>query len=271
MDSEAVAGSSGSGVTWENALLDHVGNGTGPEISEPISPELILVDPELGQRARKALPPPGAFGMAAPPISDKTREGAQPVAVEPPEDLPSLLGGVKAVVLTGALVVLGTVMLLGIAEFAREGPTLGSQPSQRAANGSVGPARTERPPARSRTGQSRTPKTAQPQTNPPTRATHRTRAAERRPVTPARERTIAISWKRVARARSYWVQVYRLGLPGARKVLEAITREPRMTLPARPTLRRGRYRWEVWPQFGARRTREYTKLAAKGVFVIGRR
>jgi hypothetical protein len=253
-----------------HVVLGQLGNGAGPEISEPISPELILIDPELRERARRALPPPGALPITAPRTPNKTAESARALTLELPEEPPRPLAAVRALVFTTGLVVLATVALLAVAEVAREGPSLTSQPPERPSNGATALPRSRTGPARTPVGPPTTRPVAPPQPKPAKRARQRTATAQQRAPTSRPERGIAISWSRVRRATSYWVQVYRVGLPGARKVLEATVREPRLTLRRGRTLRPGRYRWEVWPQFGSPRTHEYTRLAAKGVFVIGR-
>jgi hypothetical protein len=83
-----------------------------------------------------------------------------------------------------------------------------------------------------------------------------------------------LRWMPVRRARYYNVQLFR----GDRKVLSAWPARPRYQIKKRWTLRgtpqrlkRGRYRWYVWPGFGARPKARYGDLLGRRTFtVVGR-
>jgi hypothetical protein len=83
-----------------------------------------------------------------------------------------------------------------------------------------------------------------------------------------------LRWMPVQRARYYNVQLFR----GDRKVLSAWPARPRYQIKKRWTLRgtpqrlrRGRYRWYVWPGFGARPKARYGDLLGPRTFtVVGR-
>jgi hypothetical protein len=80
-----------------------------------------------------------------------------------------------------------------------------------------------------------------------------------------------LRWKRVRRARYYNVQLFR----GSRKVLSVWPTRPRYQLKRRWTyggrtyrLRLGRYRWYVWPGFGARPKARYGDLLGRRSFTV---
>jgi hypothetical protein len=83
-----------------------------------------------------------------------------------------------------------------------------------------------------------------------------------------------LRWMPVRRAHYYNVQLFQ----GHRKVLSAWPARPRYQLTKRWTrlgtpqrLRRGRYRWYVWPGFGARPKSRYGGLLGRRAFtVVGR-
>jgi hypothetical protein len=83
-----------------------------------------------------------------------------------------------------------------------------------------------------------------------------------------------LRWMPVPRARYYNVQLFR----GARKVLSVWPARPRYQVKRRwvrlgtlQRLRRGRYRWYVWPGFGARPKARYGDLLGRRAFtVLGR-
>jgi hypothetical protein len=99
----------------------------------------------------------------------------------------------------------------------------------------------------------------------------------RRLLSPARGATVrapaTLLWTSVRRARYYNVQLFR----GGRKILSAWPRDSRLTLPKRwrfagrrYQLRRGHYRWYVWPGFGPRARERYGALIGRSSFVIAR-
>lgn len=242
-------------------------------LGEPLSPELALVDPELAERARRVLPPPGVRHIAAAPALEKDKEAARITLEE--QTQPKPLEALRAVAVTGLVVGLGIVGLLVGLELAHEQPSLERGAAQPA------PAASSRSPAaeaplimtRGRTRTARAPAPPPPAasgTRPQPRKRPQTPAILRERLTLARDEPISIRWKPVRRATFYWVQVYRVGLPGARKVLEATPSGPRLTLSSVRRLRPGRYRWEVWPQFSSRRKLEYGRLVQKGAFVVRR-
>jgi hypothetical protein len=78
-------------------------------------------------------------------------------------------------------------------------------------------------------------------------------------------------WAGVARATYYNVQVYR----GARKVLSAWPVRAKLKMRSRWVyrgrtyrLRKGGYRWWVWPAFGPRSKGSYGQLLGTGTFVV---
>jgi hypothetical protein len=80
-----------------------------------------------------------------------------------------------------------------------------------------------------------------------------------------------LRWMPVRGARYYNVQLFR----GARKVLSAWPKRPRYQIKShwtqlgtRQRLRRGRYRWYVWPGFGARPKARYGDLIGGRAFTV---
>jgi hypothetical protein len=118
---------------------------------------------------------------------------------------------------------------------------------------------------------------AQQKTGRPRAASRRAdRSGRGRSAVPQRSRSApVVHWAPVGRATFYWFQLYRVGLPGTQKILDAYPRRPQLEVPGvwtnagrRYRLAAGRYRWEVWPQFGAPGQVRYTRKLTQGMFRV---
>lgn len=244
-----------------------------PPITEPVTPELVLVDPELARRARTQLADRPEFA---------TRFGGREVAPAPPawgplfelaaqsepraERTPSrgrrrlVLAVVSAVLLGG--VVVGAVLVVGYPS-----GTTNSAPAQ--------PSR-EGPASDARTGAS-VPAAADPRAkrNPPAPAA----APGRRPAPPSRARAAqpaaspprVFAWVPVATATHYRVRFFL----GDAVIFQGWPSKPRLKLPSewgyrgrRHRLGPGRYSWEVRPGYGRRGRARYGKPIVQARLVV---
>jgi hypothetical protein len=229
---------------------------------DPISPELVLIDPKLRQRARELLP---AYGLSPPQptggAADATVE--QPAAVEVRAPLAAVSTAAPApeawpaepapppgrarrrrwVFAISSVVVLGALAGLGWTLAFR------GQDAERDAQVDVGAAAPSSVPA------------------PTTPAGDEAKD----PPAPTGPRTMAFGWVPVRNARVYLVEFFR----GPRKIFEALTRRTRLTLPARwsyggrrYTLAPGRYRWTVRPGLGAPASRRFGQPVVRASLVV---
>ena len=212
---------------------------------DPISPELVLIDPKLRQHARELLPAHGSWspqptGSAADPTVE------QPAAIEvraplaavstaapapeawPAEPAPARgrAGWRRWVFAVSLVVVLGALAGLGWTLAFR------GQDAERDAQVDVGAAAPSSVPA------------------PTTPAADETKD----PPAPAGPRPMTFGWIPIRNARVYLVEFFK----GPQKIFEAQTGRTRLTVPAhwsyegrRHSLAPGRYRWTVRPGLGA--------------------
>lgn len=224
-----------------------------------ISPELVLVDPELARRARAELPEPGANGRIAParlettPPAATTRRpvvGAGAVAhtrIETAEVADRALLRKLVLVATGLIVfVLGVVVptfFAGGDPVLRQPPPSEEGPTTTAIGRPAASADLERPVS----------------------------GPSRRKATPARVPTRLFVWLPDRRARYYHVRFSR----GKQTVFEAWPTDSRVTVPLRGMFRgrsfaftRGRYRWVVRPAFGLRSQNRFGPPIVRSVWEI---
>lgn len=208
----------------------------------PLSPELALVDPRLGEAARKQLGAPGAFGTVpatrASHLRDRTTHSACGQArariVHPPHRLRRLAGRLSRVAPPGESTLAGRPRspVGAIAACAVVIAVLGvSATGGRSGSGASDPA------ARSKPAHSPVV-TAKPHGAPAT-------ASAPTPGVPQR-----LAWAPDPRANAYRVELFR----GSALVLRATTLRPELDVPrtwlhagGRERLEPGEYRWYVWP------------------------
>jgi hypothetical protein len=199
--------------------------------AEPISPELVLVDPDLAAGARSALP---------------ERPWPAPVRIEPPTPSRARGGGL----LSGLLWPLGFGLMLAVVIFGlslistNDRPTFAAEgnsaPSAVPPPAPAPPAPPDDQPQPSAPSAARPPAPAAPRT-----ATRpRTPQAAPKPPRPARLKfspARLFSWAPRARTAYYQVVFLRNGRPFYR----TRARGPRLRLPNKVRFAAGRYRWTV--------------------------
>ncbi len=267
--------------------------GVAEALPGPVSPELVLVCPELARVARRQLPEPGEvycgrYPAAAAPIPLPT-DRALPLrrvpedvragklrlepAVAPISDEPPPPDEISATLprrfrlrpfLIPAVVVAALLAIPELGILSRGGrPTLTST------------ATSELP------AEAATPATGSSLPRPPQVARRRsdTETAPPQPaetIPPAalpipRELMQDLRWPSRAGATYYNVQVFR----DAKKIFEVWPPTAQATVPGRWTYQGNRYRlssgsyeWFVWPGFGARSETRYGKLIKRATFVV---
>jgi hypothetical protein len=244
---------------------------------EPISPELVLVDPKLRRSARAALPARPWEAVAPPPRWVPPPAPAERPVAEAPATLPSA----ERARLWPRRAATAAVSLAGIAAFVAASAGAFTDPDDRPylaplEDESAPPAETIAPSAPPATFAPRTPvqlpkaeskskaapakPAAQPSararsTTPAARARSRSRnAPEGRPPTGRASgfgQGRIFTWPRYTGATYYHVTLTRAG-----KVLyEARPAGPQLLLPARLRLRPGKYMWVVRAGYGVRSER----------------
>jgi hypothetical protein len=276
-----------------------------PLLSRPdISPELVLVDPELRRVALLLLPEPGSFARVAQPKPRPVNDPPQrrePVVARRSRARVWSRRALPAMVAAGALAVMWP-SAVGLR--TPPGPWLVSaDPSALTALQTLS-ARTENEARReseldrarvagaSATRERRAKKASSaalvPAKRRPARATHPQRAKTPKPrpaakkgssrnavsVRETRRDRAALSWKAVEGASYYNVIVWRKG----QRVLDLWPSVNRTLLPgswtyggASRTLSPGRYLWFVYPGFGARADARYGQPVQSGILVVDRK
>jgi len=214
---------------------------------EPVSPELVLVDPELAVRARPRLPLTEDTVARVEALVQGSRRAslARHSAEIPPRPAPrvvetkrriprtgqrwsaALVGGVSAGVLAAALLV-GVRIELGGTPAGADTTVIATAPVQSAPEGPSGG------------------KAAKP-------------AAPVLPRPATRPEPQRFAWAPTAGASAYHVELF----VGSSRVFEANTKRPTLTIPARwksggrtRSLQPAEYRWYVWPVFSGQRAAE---------------
>jgi hypothetical protein len=230
-------------------------------LSEPISPELALVDPVLAEAARAALPeePWKAFLPApAPPV--EAPAPPPPVVVEEPPApaVPRRRRSRRLVLTAGFAAAAAAGVLVGgdfIGPRAADRPTFAPSPDAAGTTGTLTaeaePSPTVAPPV----APAAPPATTAPEPEP--KATPKPKPKPKpKPATPARPtKTKAtfvpariFAWGPVKGATSYRVRFYR----GDRVLLQRTTKTARIELPRGFAFAKGSYRWIVEPKTGTK-------------------
>ena len=248
-------------------------------IPEQLSPELVLVDPQLADLARERLPSERLAGARTAPKSHDDLPGA-PSAVEEGEvelnavspdyaedDQPLARAGPRRRRVFGTAVGVFAVAAAAFPIVAHELTDVGgsaskriptrseSLPAQRAADARQKRRTSEAPRAAA------SPHVTKPAVKPNKRA---------QPVQPSELLTRVFIWPPVSRATFYKVEFFRRG----RRVFEASPAMPRIELPLRWVfggrhfrLTRRTYRWEVRPAFGPRSHPRYGNLITQSTWI----
>jgi hypothetical protein len=243
-------------------------------LDEPLTPELALVDPDLGRRARAQLPeeekreqPRRPRVAVAPPVAAPTPPApppvAQPVRPAPARPAPGPMRRRSRGKTARRLLLL--VILAAGAAFAvlRVEPLKHFFWKSRAAP--VAPVSSARATS--------TPTTAAKPRNGPTAPPAPKTSGRTKPATPATSPSRTFVWPPVADADYYLVVFSR----GGDKIFRARPSSPRLVLPAHWTfhgthynLRPGRYSWVVRPGYGPRARGRYGPASVRAKLVIQR-
>ena len=193
-----------------------------PPGSEPVSPELVLVDPELARRERAQLREPAPVRAASAAVARPPHVRAAPAPARDPRSqaAPSRRVRHSRLVIVTAVLALAVLVVQYWLQHESPEPILGDAPTRTAA----------RPGARD-TG-------VAPPASP-----------SKRSIGPGATTVRTLAWAPVAGATGYELQLFR----GAKRVFVTRTTRPRLTLPERwryvgrvVRLEPGRYRWSVW-------------------------
>jgi hypothetical protein len=233
-------------------------NSSGVAVEEPISSELVLVDEELAQRARGALPEPpwllpvlAELELEQPAQAVAVEKPSVPTAVAEPEPTPRR----DRLISTPAVVVL-LLLSLGPAAYLLygflpkpQGPTLAARPEATAPVGTLSttPAATAKtapaePRAKSKPKDAPTRPKAPTESKPAVGASKRAAKPNSRPRAFTRAQRV-FTWHRVPGAVYYQFYLQR----GSKTVYQARTVRPTARLPVGLKVRPGTYRVLVRP------------------------
>lgn len=248
-------------------------------LDEPLTPELVLVDPELARRAREQLPereperrPPArvqASPSEAPVFGFIQPTAATTRALDHPHHSPKRRLAVQILVVTILGVAAGFAIMHveSLKRFFSESRETSVVPT----GGGKSPANVSRGETEARQKGEPKPHTANTRrTSPSNRSAKRkTRPA----IRPAAESARGFAWVAAPGAAYYLVQFYH----GAKEIFRAHPSAPRLLLPARwsfkgdqYSLAPGRYRWSVRPGYGRRSQARYRQPIVRAKLVIQR-
>ncbi|HET9673630.1 MAG TPA: hypothetical protein VFP31_02390 [Gaiellaceae bacterium] len=231
-------------------------------LSEPISPELALVDPVLAEAARAALPEEPWKAFIPAPVAPVAAPAPPPppVVVEEPHEpaAPRRRRSRRLVLTAGFAAAAAAGVLVGgdfIGPRAADRPTFAPSPdaagTTRTMTAEAQPSPTVKPPVAPAAPPATTAPEPEPQATPKPKP-----KPKPKPATPARpKKTKAafvpariFAWGPVKGATSYRVRFYR----GDRVILQRTTKTARIELPRSFAFAKGSYRWIVEPKTGAK-------------------
>jgi hypothetical protein len=238
--------------------------------TEPVSPELALVDPDLARAARERMPfhPPRSWATA-PDSTVRPGDAAGSADEEVAAAAPPTRRRRRRLVLTIVLVMALAGAGIAAAALIRQEEDPDSASTVAGAGSAVGSRR-----------ESTEPQARQPASPAPPAATARP-AAPKRPATKRRpapkpaaggpDANRLFIWLPVRGASHYRVEFFRNGT----KIFEARPARARLELPERWTYKgrrfrvvAGRYRWSVRPGFGSGSTARYAPAIVRSVWVV---
>ena len=218
-------------------------------MQEPLSPELVLVDPELAARARAALPELRMDEVTPRPVA-----APRTVAAPRPRRRARALRTATAIVFLASLTLNADLLVERRSAARAESPPASS----------ITPAV---PKAKAPGGVKAAVEVRKPKTSPPTlRLPKRPRSK-----TPAVSHAV-LRWAASSIARSYDVVLWR----DHRRVLDVWTTRPHVDLRTLPCIQRrplaagGRYLWFVYPQLRIRPQARFGRLIRWGVLDVPR-
>ena len=267
-----------AGVNGLLARLERYDRGASraaPVPDEPLTPELVLVDPDLARRAREEM----RDGRPEQPVDPDPPQLAVARSAAPPlpaaifvEQTPPLRVGGRRVRRRRALRLLLVAALAAGAAAA----VVRVEPLKRFFWQSRDATVLPRSPAGS---SAKTSSTAQVDPKPPPTAAPAKKArgkradARRRAPVPSAASARTFVWVPVANASSYLVEFFRRG----RKIFRARPSSARLVVPAhwtfngrRYTLAPGRYAWSVRPGYGSRARARYGPAVVRATLLIQR-
>jgi hypothetical protein len=245
-------------------------------LSEPLTPELVLVDPELARRAREELAEPAYETAPVEPQARRSNAKVPEAATagvghawpedqlhEVPVDVRPRTARRKRIVALGLLVAAatGTFAAIRLTESRLDS---GRTPARTEAPSisTVGPSgRSSLPAPKNMRAAGKTPRAA---------GTHAT-PGSRKPPQSAVGGARRFAWPPVAKGSFYLVQLYR----GGKEIFEARPSEPGLLLPEqwifggrRYRLLPGSYRWSVRPGFGRPSAARYGNAIVQARLVV---
>jgi hypothetical protein len=260
---------------------------------EPISPELVLVDPELARSARQALPDRPWEAVAPPPRWVPPPAPMAASAEAPVTGAPAALPRPERARLWPRRAATAAVSLTALAAFVAASAGAFTDPDDRPYLAPLGvesppttetiapsapppptltpptPARPPKPKSKAAPANQAAQPSARPRSTPPAASARSRNAPEGRPPTGSARgfgKGRIFAWPRYTGATYYHVTLMRAG----KAVWEARPAGPQIILPARLRLRPGKYMWVVRAGYGVRSERRLGPPFMRSSFQVRR-